>query len=271
LLLDEDPGVQFQAARAAAQLKHSGAIQVLAQIAGDATNPFNVQAARTFGELSSTVAVRRTCRNLLNASQAGNDQVRIAAYKSLTQLGFGRTGIEEQLVNDNFVLHLTPGDGRPIIYATRSGRPTIAVIGGIRSLPRVPRLDAPMLAFAFDRRLSIARQSEDDLVTLFQRENAPADNDSRPGGFTEAEVMPLLSDVLLRLGGERPGGRKAINLSYGDVVAVLKMLGDEQFIVAGLEGEETAVVRLEDPWLERRRDVAPIVPGLARPQTARSE
>ncbi len=264
LLTDSDPAVSFYAARTAAHLKQMYGNRALQAIAGDRSHPYNVAAARELGRVPPSTAVRRLTRDLLNASAAGNDQVRIAAYESLLRLGLGQTGVNERAVGDNFILHLTPGDGNPIVYATRTGRPTIAVIGGLRPTAEVPRLSAPLLLSLFGDRLTIARSEGEDVVRMFQREARAEDADARQDGFASVRALPDLREVISRLGGEKVPGERAIKLNYGDVVAVLKELGDRNDIIAGRRGEMVVNVRLQDlaDFGNDAGDVAPVVPGL---------
>ncbi len=268
LIADSDPHLRYHAAKAAAHLQQRAAIEVLGQIAGDAVDPYNVAAAKALGTLPPTVAVRRMARDLLSEDRAGNEQVRIAAYESLLRLGLSQTGVVEKVVGDRFVLHLTPGDGRPIVYAKRSGRPTIAIIGALRPMAEVPRIRPDTLMTAFGDRLSLVRRNDEDAVMLFQRELAPGESDARPDGFSQVISLPDLREVLLRLGGEHLPRERPIRLNYGDIVAVLKGLGDAGDLIAGAGKGVPVAVRLEEPRMQNvEEDVVPLVPGLT-PQPA---
>ncbi|MEM7807038.1 MAG: flagellar basal body P-ring protein FlgI [Planctomycetota bacterium] len=265
LIADDDPHVRFHAARAAAALQQRAALEVLGQIAGDANDPYNVAAAESLGDFAPTVAARRLARDLLSESRSGNDQVRIAAYESLLKLGFSQTGIVEKFVGQRFVLHLTPGDGQPIVYAKRTGRPTIAVIGALRPMAEVPRIRPDTLMTAFGDRVSLVRQENDDAVTLFQRDIIAGDSDARPEGFSQVVSLPDLREILLRLGGESRPGERPLRLSYGDVVAILTGLGEAGDIVAGPGQGQPVLVRLEPrEVIDSDQDVVPLVPGLTR-------
>ena len=265
----DDDSVAFYAARTAAQLKQPWGYDRLASIAGSPTNPYNVAAAEALGEVPTSAAVRRVTRDLLWASNAGNDAVRLAAYESLLRLGFDQTGVQERAISDNFVLHLTPGDGTPLVYATRTGRPTIAILGALQATgDEVPRLREPMLLSLFGDRLTITRTEKSPVVRLFQRDLRPENADAAPDAYADVRSLPDLRELVTRLGGERVAGERAIDLNYGDVVAVLKKLGDDRDLVAGPLGEQIVSVRLQEPrsygGVNAVEDAAPLVPGLER-------
>ena len=105
------------------------------------------------------------------------------------------------------------------------------------------------------------------MVRLFQREAQARRTPTRGRTATPASAsLPDLREVIGRLGGEKVPGERAIELNYGDVVAVLKALGDRNDIVAGKRGEQVVSVQLQDlaDFGNDAGDVAPIVPGLER-------
>ena len=268
LFNDPNPAVAFAAARAAAHLRVPGGADALLAYAKDDLNPYNVRATRELGRLQPEgTKIARSVRELLNEDIAPNIQVRIEAYQALLRLG--DNSIREQAVGGKFALHTVPGTGTPVVYATLSGRPTIALIGGVRDFNDMPQIStegdaSPVLVSAFGDSLTVTRQPDSDRVVIFQRlaNNPDPKADASEHDFVNVETLPDLREVVGRLGGEGLPGQRRIRLGYGEVVALLKQLGDAGYIRAG--GQPVAV-RLEDATLQSI-DSAPLVPGFERPE-----
>ncbi len=261
LIDDPDPAVAFYAARAAAHLEDPAAPDALVRMAGEKWNPYNVKATRELGKIPHSQRVARAVRRLLDEDVAGSPQVRLAAYETLVRMG--DPIVREEVVGEAFALHTTPGRGTPIAYASRSGRPTIALIGGFRDRESAPRLRPETLVTAFGDRLTISRPAGSEAVSLFQRRftDMSEGQDISQYDSVQQESANSLREVLSRLGGERLPGERKIRLNYGDVVALLKQMGDERVLVAGLRGEQPVLVRIEDAIIDSI-DSAPKVPGL---------
>ena len=243
LLSDPRPGIAYFAARAASFNNQPAAVDTLARIAGDPANPYNVAAVETLGKLKPNADLLRRVRDLLAAESPG---VRVAAYQSLDRLGDVGKSIYRIRVGEQFLLDIVDSSGPPVVWASRSGTPRIAVIG------QRPTLRSPMLLTAFGDRLSVNVPGPGQPANIFYRPVT-----ARPG---TADVRPELVELLARLGGERPPGEATIRLTYGDVLAVLKALGDDGQLAAG--GRPVPVV-LQDVASEVVQD-APIIPGLER-------
>jgi hypothetical protein len=258
---DPNPSVDFHASRAAAHLGESVAIDRLVAMGAEDWNPYalrgTVEAGRlgTFGARSLTRGLRR----LLNGDVAANPQVRIAAYEGLVRLGDDRA-VFMDVLEDNFHLHVAPAEGEALVYARRTGTPTLAVIGGGYDPEAAPRVKADTLLTAFGDRLSISRGSADRFVSLFQRRNLPETAiDVRR--FVRTRSMPDLVEVIGRLGGGGAQHEARLRVNYGDVVALVKEMGDRGMLVAGPDGGQRVDVRLEDLILEQV-DSPPVIPDL---------
>lgn len=271
LMDDPNPAVAFAAARAAAHLEQPAAINALLTMAQQEWNPYNVKATRELGRLHNPGAsLARNIRELLNEDIAPSPQVRIEAYEALARLNDGI--ITERRIGDKFVLHLTPGEGTPLVYAKLSGRPTIAIIGGQRDFDNMPHVrepegETPLLVSAFGDRLTLTRLPDSDRVNLYQRlsNRADGEGDANQRDFVDMPSLPDLREVIGRLGGDGMPGERRIDLGYGEIVALLKKLGDEGHIVAS---GETVAVRLEDATLDQV-DTAPLIPGFEQRQERR--
>ena len=266
LLSDPRPAVAFYAARAAAFNGQPAAVDTLVRIAGAETSPFNVTAAETLGKLDANADLIRKVRGLLDASSPG---VRVAAYQALDRLGDvggevvagtregGGTGVAvapragsiyRMRIGEQFVLDIVDAKRPPVVWASRSGTPRIAIIG------ERPILKSPMLLTAFGDRLSVKVDGP----------NAPASIFYRPvtARAAQAEIYPELVELVARLGGERPPGEQGISLTYGDVLAVLKKLADDGQMIA--RGGAPVPLVLQDIAPSAVQD-APVIPGLEAP------
>jgi flagellar basal body P-ring protein FlgI len=259
LIGNPDPDVAFAAARAAAFLGDEAARRALLDMAMDPEQHNQLEAVRVLAELPDSPEVDRMIGKLLDSDRA---DVRIEAYRLLvanshlhgdgsedeTDGNAGPNGgdarhygILTYNVNHRFLLDIVPSGGPPMIYATSTGVPRIAVMGHHLTL----RL--PLTFTAMDMRLSIASTDGTKLLTVFYRDPAARDPE-------QAETHNDLPEILARLGGEGPeDAQERFNLSFGDVVAVAEQLVSQHSIV----GESIAssdlldcVFELEHPAID---------------------
>jgi hypothetical protein len=259
LFSDPNPAVAFWSARAAAFNEEQAAVDTLVRIAAEEDHPFAVAAAQTLGKLRPNSALIRSVRALLDVSAP---EVRIAAYRSLMQLGdftliggdstktgaITSTAVGEKVYGKQFYIDQVPSKAPPIIWASRVGTPRIAIIGSI------PTLKAPMLSTAFGNRLSISVPEPGRPATVYYR---PA-NDFN----TSLVIRPDMLELAAALGGEVAPGNVPMRLCYGDVLAVLKQICDGGLAVAN--GEPVPLI-LED-MVADLVDEAPNIPGLENMQ-----
>lgn len=213
LMTSSRPDVAFAAARAAAFLGDPAAPSVLAQIASTKEHPFRINAVKTLGYLPPSPAGNALLRKLLDADEM---LVRVEAYTVLVQQK--DTSIYSRIVNERFVIDVVPSAGKPLIYATRSGLPRIALIG-----PR-PSVDRPFNLTTFDNRLTLVGNNENSNVTIFYR---PGDDRDA----TKVVSRPDLAEILARLGGDETA-RGKFQFCYADVVAILAAMGQSQQIAS---------------------------------------
>jgi hypothetical protein len=157
-----------------------------------------------------------------------------------------------------FILDIVPSTGRPLIYASRRGLPRIAVIGS------KPSLSLPALFSAFDEKFSIVSKPGEQNVTLFYR-----------GSDLPKPIVilsrPDIAELIARLGGEGPVDQANFDFCYGDVVAVLQGLADQQQVVAFAGGPDAQAVQTPFvlqalPHVNDAIDNAPVIPDKSRPQ-----
>lgn len=228
LMVHPNPDVSFAMARASWFIgDDSGAAQEsLLRIAKDDSNPFQISAISALGALSGSPERNQKLRAVL---ESRNTLARVEAYKVLVH--HGDTSIYTRWINDprdgrkegqqdeKFGLDVVPAGGEPIIFASRSGIPRIALIG-----PR-PELMLPCYFSTMDNRLMISSGRDGRNVTIFFRDearNTPMQMVSRPD----------IAELVARLGGDGAPEEDRFDFTYGEVVAVLQSLSQQHKITA---------------------------------------
>lgn len=248
LMTHEKPDVAFAAARAAAFLGDPAAPTVLAGIASTASNPFQVNAIRALGELPPSPEVASIVRKLLDTDQT---LVRVEAYRML--IAQKDPAVYSRVINENFVLDMIQSGGKPLVIASRSGVPRIALIGPPASV------EQPFNFTTFDDRLTLASDSQGKGVTIYYRP---------PNGSQPARVLsqPDLGTIIARLGGD-DAANGPFAFGYTDVVAVIQAMADQQYLVGATNGERvpaTFVLQAAPALAESIID-APAIAEQARP------
>ncbi len=171
LLTDARPPIAFAAARAAAYIgdPSNAATATLMEMARNNMHPFQLNAIETLGGLAPSAAVNQMLRELLDSERT---LVRIEAYKVLARNG--ASFLQTQVVtrdpnNQKFVLDIVPSNGPPIVYATRTGMPRIAIIGSM------PEVATPVMFRAMDDRLTISSSEIGQTLTIYYRTPAASD------------------------------------------------------------------------------------------------
>jgi hypothetical protein len=245
LISDPDPSVAFAAARAAAFVGDGAAREALLQTAMDSSSNYQLDAVRALGELPVGPETIHMIRSLLDSDKA---EVRIEAYKILSDAG--DSAIFTVKVGGGFLLDIVESAGPPMVYASTSGVPRLAIFGTNLSL------QTPLTFTAMDTRLSLSSSDGTDKLTLFYRDpNSRTPKDSL--------VENDLARILARLGGEATETEDAFNFSFNDVVAIAQQLIDSQQVYATtLDGRKLACIfELEhapmeaDPWIRLPRDM----------------
>ncbi len=150
--------------------------------------------------------------------------------------------------NQKFILDVVPSQAAPIIYATRSGVPRIAVLG------RTPHVVRPLVFSALNDRLTISARGQASPLTIYYRDPQLQQPVKM---FSNADV----SEVIRRLGGEAAPGESPLNFSYGEIVAMLLGLSNS----GDLKEEHDGMIALapfvlqDPPQLEKVMTTAPPV------------
>lgn len=252
--------VQFAAARAAAFIGDNSAQTALLRIASTSGHQFQIDAVRTLGALRNTPAVNSLLRQLIESDSA---LVRVEAYKVLaanrSNSVFSIT-LPEERVEERFVLDVVRGTRLPVVYASRTGIPRLAIIG------EPARLETPITFTALDNRLSISSREGVPGVTIFYRE------EGRPRPV-QVQSRTDLSEIIGWLGGASSEPDQKINLSYGEIVAVVQALADQgrlrsststalaAFMLQSGSGVEDEIATAP-PLITRPRPQSESIPGL---------
>ncbi len=126
----ENAAVRFYASRAGAALGDSAALVVLESIARNDQSPWQYDAISAIADHGDSMRSNTVLTNLLNTN---NMRVRIAAYEGL--LHVNSPALNSFSVGRKFIVDRLVTDGPPVIYATQTGIPRIALIGKKFTLP----------------------------------------------------------------------------------------------------------------------------------------
>lgn len=249
LITHERPEVAFAAARAAAFLRDPAAPVALAEMANNSGHPFQINAVQALGSLDSSPVVAGLLRQLLDGDQS---TVRVEAYRVLAR--HRDPAVVSRVIDERFVLDIVPSRGPPLVYATRTGMPRIALIG-----PRTS-VQQPFNFTAMDDRLTLVGNGDDKGVTIFYR------SPSRPEP-ARVQSRPDLAELIARLGGDRAAGPPKLRFNYGDIVAIVQSLADRRQLVAaiGTDVVPASFVLQPAPAVAEALLDAPVIPQPSRP------
>lgn len=256
LMTDPAEAVRFAAARAAAYIGDpSGAAErTLYDIARTDRSPYQVAAVQVLGKVPNSRAINQLLRDLLDSNET---TVRIEAYNVLARSGdpsITRQVIRSasQPIDQKFLLDFVNCKGKPLIYATRSGVPRIAIFGKVPELPAVP-----VTFSAMDKQLMIFSGAIGRDVTIFYR-NAKL---RQP---IQMSSPPDVADILARLAGQMDDGTGQLDFTYAEILAILQGMTEQQKLqVIAPTGEPLAAAfMLQDDTI--LRDVIDNAPSIER-------
>jgi hypothetical protein len=219
LLSDGPEDVRFAAARAAAYIGDpSGAAErTLYDIARTNNSPRQVAAVQVLGKVPNSRAINQLLRDLLDSDQT---TVRTEAYNILAKAGDPSISRQvmrsaRQPLNEKFALDYVRCKGRPLIYATQSGVPRIAIFGNL------PELTTPVTFSALDNHLMISSGAIGRDVTIFYRS-------AQLRQPIQMSSPPDVADVLARLAGQMDDGTGQLDFTYAEILAILQGMTDQQ-------------------------------------------
>jgi len=221
LMTHASPDVAYAAARAAAFLEDSSALTALMGMAQNNSHPFQIEAVQTLGKLKSSPLVNGMLRRLLDSDL---NTVRIEAYSILAKNGDG--SIYSKVIKSNsngtlkekYVLDIVPSKAAPVVYASRTGTPRLAIIGD------GAKLKVPIVWTTMNETLMVASNESGTGLTLFYRGT----------GARPIKVLSHmdLAEVVARLGGEGPLTEQRLDFNYTDVVGIVQNLTDDKQVSA---------------------------------------
>ena len=217
------PDVAFAAARAGAFIGDRSADETVLRIALTHDHPFQLNAVKVLGALPPTTRTDRMLSQLLSVKNA---LVRIEAYRILAS--HESPIIMSRAVRDSFIIDRIPSDGPPLIYATRSGEPRIAIFGERTGL------NMPIMFSALDTKLTISTPEDGRSVMIFDRTDP-----SRLGGL-QLKVPNNLYEMLYRLGGGTDDG---FRLGYADLVGLLQGLNERKYLSGSFVLQDVPEIR----------------------------
>jgi len=235
LYTNASPDVAFAAARAGAFIGDSSADETMQEIARNDANPFQLNAVKVLGALPTSPRVDRMLGALLATKNA---LVRVEAYRVLAE--HEATPIISRAIDGQFAIDQVATDGPPLVYASRTGIPRIAVFGQNISL------NQPIMYTAMDDRLTICTAPDGKSITVFDRTSRLT-----PTGI-QAQFRPDLYEVIWRLAG---GSDEGFRFGYSDLVGILQGLSNGKHIPAafvlqdapGVKGEIEEAPPIVDP------------------------
>ena len=266
LMAHASPEISFAMARASVFIgDESGAAQdTLLRIARNDQHPFQLPAVQTLGALPASPERNQKLRTVL---ESRNTLARIEAYKVLVRnkdtsiytrwISDPRDGRKEGERDEKFALDVVPAAGEPVIYASRSGIPRVALIG-----PK-PELVLPCHFTTMENRLMISSGDAGRNVTIFYRDEArnhPLRMLSRPD----------VAELVARLGGDGAPEEERFDFTYGEVVAILQALADQRKVSAARpDGQLTLAPFIFEQPREAQDSIesAPVIED-SRPNTA---
>ncbi len=257
LYSNDSADVAYAAARAGAYLGDITAHEALMQMARNKDNPFQVNAVRVLGEVPRTSRISALLHELIDTDQ---NLLRIEAYKAMIATNDG--SILSEPIQNKYVLDIVASKGPPLVYASRSGIPRIAVIGG------KTQLKSQITFLSMGGKFSISSSPERRGLQLYYR-----GEETMPSVSMQSQSdLPIL---IARLGGKGPdqeGGR--FDFSYGDIVGLLSQFTEQKLIVSPDYPTTEVAFQLqtfpgvEDPILSAKP--IPESDDLQRPTTAPS-
>jgi len=209
----QDDSVAYYTARAGLRLGDASAGSIVLATAQTAESPLQVQAIEELGRLGMPRAIE-ALRPLLDDR---NWLVRSAAYESLLKLG-EKVRIKRTMVGKRLILDIVQSCGEPVIYATQTGRPRIAVFGG--DLP----VSNPMFFSLPDDLVTISDTKVATGSRLMLYRKVPRSSDPSDMFYIDFNT----SDLIRTLGGptdrDNDGRVMAMSLAYSQVLQVLRGL-----------------------------------------------
>jgi hypothetical protein len=236
-----DSNVSYYAARTGIRLDDDLALTALTRHATDAASHHRLDAIQELGRAPHAVRADRTLYPLLSDA---DPRIRVAAYEALLAAR-DRSILTLPVGRQNFLLDRLPVPGENLVYAKRSGRRRIAILG------RDVRCEPPLFYSDPGRLFILNAAADDDQITVFRK---------LPRQGIVSPPVPVDCDVgaVLRLLGNEPGrnpdGQVAgLGIDYSSLVQALHELSRTRAINAGFMLEQPTTLDLFGPITQSGR------------------
>jgi len=219
LLSSSSEEIRFRTGRCMLNIGSEEALDVLREIAFDETSPYRLESMEAIATAANYNDATAILRRLLK-----NDSfsVRFSAYEKLRALD--DISITEDLIRDNLYLEQITQTEDKAIYVSRSGQNRIVLFGA----PIYCRDD--VFVQSLDGSITINAASGADKVSIIRK------HPKRPGVIVKLTSSFELSDIIKTLAKEpvrkRDTDRIGLGVSYGEVIALLKMMSDKGAVPA---------------------------------------
>jgi len=240
LYLSSNAHTAYWAAVAGLRLGDDTAGDVIIRFANTVNSPLQRTAIEELGRHPGLVKATPSLRKLLDDP---NELVRVSAYealvergddKSVTRILVGRDPLGADAHSETqFVLDLVSSHDRPVIYATQSGVPRIALFGKDMQMAR------PLFFCAPEDTVTVNANNASDKVTVFRK--IP-----RSGANSKAfRIDPYVRSLVQTLGNlpyeDAEGEIHGLGVNYSQILGVLQRLckrGDvpARFVLQPLPG-----------------------------------
>jgi len=223
--LSRNAPTAFWSAVAGVRLGDDTAADVVIRMATTGGSP---QQAPAIKELGRNRAILRAAPILRKLLDERNELVRVAAYEALvarrdttaiTSIEIGKHPIKDERTKDSdvqFVLDLVASHESPVIYATQSGQPRIALFGKDMQVSR------PLFFCAPDDMVTLNANTAQSKLTVFRK--IPRTGTSSGSFQIDSYVRTLVQTLGSMVDPDKNGQIQGLGVNYSQVLAVLQRL-----------------------------------------------
>ena len=236
---------RMAALEAGSRLDDPLCVNPMLEMAKNGETSIRLAAIRLMGKMGPNPAIDIGLRPLLDDSDL---DIRLTTYEALRRRNDPL--IRKLRVNDKFDLDLVPSN-KPLVYASQTGAPRLAVFGEELSLK------SPMAASIWNGRLIVKWEPEDSKALVFYR----APNASRA---KVEQVNPSVAEFIAYLARKPdPSGlTSGLDLRYGETLSVLHELSRTGDLNADFRAEQDRILaeilrKEKDEKVEERPEFPP--------------
>jgi hypothetical protein len=219
LLNSSNEEVRFRAARCMLNLGNDKGLETLMQIAADKNSSRRLEALSAITASAKRNDAAVVARRLL---QDENLDIRLAAYESLRKLE--DIVISEKLIGRSFYLEQISQTEYKTIYASRSGKPRIALLGA------PIRCNDNIFVESGDGNITINAPAGQKYVSIIRKHPAQPDMIIQAkSSFEVGDIIQTLCEESAKRTDER---RSGLSVSYAEMITLLQQMCDKGVIKA---------------------------------------